>query len=120
MSEEGTTPPSVADWGQALDQLGGDEETLREVAQLLLDTCPALVAPIRAAVQAGDAAALKVAAHTLKGSLAVFAAAPAVAAALALETLGRQADLAPAGAALTRLESELERLLPQLRAWVAA
>jgi HPt (histidine-containing phosphotransfer) domain-containing protein len=119
VSEEGTTPPPAADWDQALAQLGGDEETLREVTQLLLDTCPALVTPIRAAVQAGDAVALIAAAHTLKGSLAVFAAAPAVAAALALEMLGRQADLEPAGVALTHLEAELARLLPQLRAWVA-
>jgi hypothetical protein len=50
----------------------------------------------------------------------VIAAAPAAAAALALENLGREANLALVPAALAALEREVNRLIPELHARLEA
>jgi HPt (histidine-containing phosphotransfer) domain-containing protein len=56
------------------------------------------------------------AAHTLKGSTAVLGAEPAQEVAAVIEELARQRDWVGAREALARLEAELERLKPALRA----
>ena len=65
-------------------------------------------------VAAGDASALKSAAHTLKGAVDNFAARPTFEAAWRLENLGRNGTLADASQALSALEKELDRLEPAL------
>lgn len=74
-----------------------------------------MLAALRAACAAGDAAAIEQAAHALKGSVGNFSAAPAAAAAGQLEQLGRAGDIAASGAALAALEAELDRLIPALQ-----
>ncbi len=98
----------------ALDRLGGDEELLREVAQLFLEEYPALVAQIRAAVSAGDADALQRAAHSLKGSVSNFGADAAYHAAFALELMGRSKEMDQAKGGLAALEESLEYIHPAL------
>jgi two-component system, sensor histidine kinase and response regulator len=106
------------DRAAALAHLGGDADLLAELVELFLADCPRLLADVSAAVAAGNAMKLKVAAHTLKGSVTHFGARPAVEAAQYLETLAGQGKLAEAGAAAARLEAELQRLEPALRAVV--
>jgi HPt (histidine-containing phosphotransfer) domain-containing protein len=69
---------------------------------------------VEQAVAAASPQALQHAAHTLKGSVGNFAASSAVAASFALEKMGRQQDLMNAPAALIKLKSEIERLIPVL------
>jgi HPt (histidine-containing phosphotransfer) domain-containing protein len=111
---------AIVDWEMALEQVGDDLVVLKEVIGVLLDTCPGMMQEIRQTINAGDAPGLRRAAHTLKGAVAVLAAAPAAAAALTLENLGREAALDRAPAALAVLEREVNRLVLELRARLEA
>jgi hypothetical protein len=66
------------------------------------------------AVAEADAPKLRRSAHCLKGAVSIFAEGDAYQAALALETLGRSANLAHAAKTLAILEKELQRLYPAL------
>ena len=68
-------------------------EMLAEMIDLLAVEGPKQMAEIKAAYDAGDAEAVMRAAHTLKGSVSLFAAASATAAALRIEMLGRERNL---------------------------
>jgi two-component system, sensor histidine kinase and response regulator len=98
----------------ALERLGGDEELLREVAQLFLEEYPVLVSELRTAVAAGDAEALQRAAHSLKGSVSNFGADAAHEAAFALEMTGRSREMSQARSRLLALEEALEYIHPAL------
>ncbi|MCP5112979.1 MAG: Hpt domain-containing protein [bacterium] len=103
----------------ALSRVGGDEELLKEIAEIFLDQLPEALSDIRQAAEAGDAAALERTAHSLKGSIGNFGAQAAFDAALRLEMMGRSSELAGTGAALGELESALEHLNPVLSKLVA-
>jgi PAS domain S-box-containing protein len=107
-------PEQVWDRAVGLARVGGDERLLADVAQIFLKDSPGWVAEMRSALAGADAAALRRAAHTLKGAVGYFGAAEVSAAALRLEDLGRAGDLAPAPAALQTLEQALSRLRPAL------
>jgi HPt (histidine-containing phosphotransfer) domain-containing protein len=92
------------------ERVEGDTELLREIIELFLEDSPRLIDEVRAAVAAGDAAALRRAAHTLKGAASNFGASAVVAAALELETMGRTGDLSGAAPARDRLGAALAAL----------
>jgi two-component system sensor histidine kinase/response regulator len=104
----------VFDRAAALERVGGDLELLAELAGLFLDDHPKLLAAIRAAIASGNHQALEQAAHTLKGSVSNFCARAAAEAALRLERMGREGDLARATEACAALVGEIERLKPLL------
>ena len=100
------------------DRFDGDLELLRVVAASFLESTPPLLHDIRRGIAEGDAGSVSRIAHRLRGSLANFGADEAVAAALRLETMGAQGDLAGADAicgtlieGYSALRSGLERLL---------
>ncbi len=95
---------------------GGNEKLIRSLAATFLEDAPKALARIRGAVAKSDAAELASAAHLLKGSLAIFGAPKAVAAARNLEALGRANDLREAAAGLRTLESEFALLQSELGA----
>ncbi len=101
---------AVLDERSLLDRVGGDRQLLAELARIFLADSPQMMAAIRSAVQQRDAAALRRAAHTLKGSVANFSASGAVEAALRLETMGGDGDLDGVEAAWSRLEEEIARV----------
>jgi CheY-like chemotaxis protein len=113
---EETQAAAIVDWAAAVDQVGGDEDLLRYLAGLFPGECSRLLTDIRAAVAGRDAGRLRAAAHTLKSPLQTLAARAAAAAAMQLETMGRQGRLEDAEAALVSLEREIDRLLPVLAA----
>jgi len=100
----------------ALDAVGGSREGLRELADLFFQEAPALLTRIREALAAGDASALRHAAHTLKGAAAVFGADPTSDLARELEYRGRDEALDDAERDVARLQTEVDRLLTALRA----
>jgi signal transduction histidine kinase/DNA-binding response OmpR family regulator len=102
----------------ALQQAGGDVGTLQEIAQIFSEEAPKLRATLAQALAAGDADAVKRAAHALKGSLAAFAATRAVGLAQGLEQQGEAGDLARAREAWSELEAELARLDGALGRWL--
>jgi signal transduction histidine kinase/CheY-like chemotaxis protein/HPt (histidine-containing phosphotransfer) domain-containing protein len=107
------------DMQAALACTGGDVELLRELIGIFLDTCPGLLRELRDACTACDAARLKRAAHTLKGSVGYFSAPSVVVAAQALERMGRDNDLTGVEQACQQLEAEVERLRPALAEFLA-
>jgi HPt (histidine-containing phosphotransfer) domain-containing protein len=98
-----------------LDLFNRDVELLREVVGLFLRDCPARLSDIRDAVARRDGTTLARAAHSLKGSVANFAADQAVAAAQRLQLMGRSGDWAEIDQALADLETEIENLTSTLR-----
>ena len=97
-----------------LDRVGGDMELLQEIVGIYLAECPVLLNDIERAISSGDAYLLERSAHNLKGCVSNFGAEEAVAAAHALEQMGRQKSLAQAQSAIAKLQIELQRLKPAL------
>jgi CheY-like chemotaxis protein len=106
----------LIDRAAALERVGGDKQLLAELAKLFRREWPGWLTEIRAAVAAGDAARLRLFAHTLRGSAANFGARAACAAAQRLETLAQTGNLTGADEATTVLAAALERLQPALAA----
>jgi CheY-like chemotaxis protein len=104
----------ILDEAMLMSRFEGEPELLEDVVRLFLDDCPKLFNGIRGAVERGDAQGMERAAHSLKGSVANFAAPAAYDAALRLEMMGRAGNLDQAPEALGRLESALEELRPLL------
>ncbi len=104
----------VLDRALALSRVGGDEDLLREIAELFLDDYPNLLEQIQKAVESRDAFGLERASHSLKGSVANFGAEPAYQAAFELERLARSRDLSAVDEALHRLEENMANLRPEL------
>ena len=97
-----------------------DVELHQELAGMFLEDGPRLIDLIRVAIDGCNASDLKLAAHTLKGSVGVFKDQPGFEAALHMEHIGRDADWDNAENAWTRLVGEMERLSKTLSAIVAA
>jgi PAS domain S-box-containing protein len=119
-----TTPAGRATCGEeafveeeALTRVDGDLDGLRVAAKSLLAQCPNDWDGIRAAVNARDCPAVERRCHKLKGTLGIFSARAARAAA-DLEAAGREADRELLDRGYEVLEGELERLTVALRAWL--
>ena len=102
------------DWSIALATVQGSEELLREIIEAFLEEAPRQVAAMHAALDSSDAALLRRAAHTIKGSVRYFGAQQAFDLALRLESLAHNGELQAAPAAVETLEQELKRIIPLL------
>jgi CheY-like chemotaxis protein len=107
----------LLNWTEALAHVHGDVDLLRELAAIFVDEWPRWRADLHAQMANGDAGLVQRAAHTVKGSLATFAAGTAYAAAWELETRAASGTLTDGPAALGRLEHTLAELLPPLAAF---
>ena len=110
----------VFDETELLDRVDHDWEFVADTVEMLSSDGRALMAEVRRASDAGDAAALGRAAHTLKGMISNFCAPAAQASAFAVEKIGKEGDLSLAPGAVTVLESDLEALIAALGNFVAA
>jgi CheY-like chemotaxis protein len=120
---QATSPPAKSageaapfDYDRALENVGGSKRVLEEMIELLAVEAPKQMADIETAYDSGDNTALLRAAHTLKGSVALFAADPATAAAKKIELMGRDGKLDNYSAAWDDLEQRVEELLTALGA----
>ena len=104
----------ILDRDKILEQTGANEETLKEIVELFEVESAKLMERIRDAITNEDVCNLHRAAHTLKGSVRIFGAEDAAAAALRLENMGRDKNLADAEEAWQALVEEIERLKPLL------
>jgi HPt (histidine-containing phosphotransfer) domain-containing protein len=105
--------PAV-DWSTALDQAAGDRGLVLEMIDVYLEEKPKLLSSIRRAIDTGDEAGLRRAAHTLKGALHHLAADRAADAAAVLEAIGKSGTTVHGPAAYQALCLELGRLEPEL------
>ena len=101
-----------ASWDQeaALQSVDGDTELLVEMAELFLQDSARLLQEIGEAVAAGDASGLHRSAHTLKGSVANFAAEEACETAFQLEMMGRSGNLTGASERYTALAAAMHQV----------
>jgi len=100
----------VVDREVALARVEGDEGLLADLAKLFCEESPKLLSAVRDAVARRDSAALKRAAHSLKGSMSTFAARDATEAALRLEELASGGELVDAEGAYRLLATQVDRL----------
>jgi PAS domain S-box-containing protein len=108
----------VLDLARLLERVGGDRKALAELVRIFEADAPQQVARIRKAIRESDGAALRAAAHALKGAVSNFAAPPATEAALRLQKMGEAGQLAEAEDALGLVERQIEALLASLAAVV--
>jgi CheY-like chemotaxis protein/HPt (histidine-containing phosphotransfer) domain-containing protein len=110
----------VLDKATALANLGGDEHVLAEVAQIFLVECSRLMSEVREAIHRNNSSALERAAHSMKGSVAAFAAQRAYETARRLEELGHEGKLQDAEGVFASLEAEIDRLRPEMESLVSS
>jgi HPt (histidine-containing phosphotransfer) domain-containing protein len=102
------------DMEAALARVGGDQDLLRELAELFIEECPGMLGNVDQAFRGGDTRALEFAAHTLKGAIGNFGAGEAYHAAHAIEAAARQGKLDEAGRLIEPLERALESMKLEL------
>jgi HPt (histidine-containing phosphotransfer) domain-containing protein len=95
---------------------GGSEKLERSLIKTFLQDSPKTISLIQRAIAKKDARKLASSAHALKGSIAIFGAANAVAIVRNLEAMGRSANLLDADSQFRALELEFARLKPELLA----
>lgn len=109
-------PPEepIVDWDEALERVAGSQETLDELVEIFLEQWPQMMDEIEQGVARADHATLRRAAHTLKGSAAIFGARPVADAANQLSQMAKHQHLDDAEAALRELQDQMDRLVPEL------
>jgi signal transduction histidine kinase/CheY-like chemotaxis protein len=101
---------------EQLDKMtGGNEKLARSLVKTLLKDAPKTLAQIEDAVRGKKAEKLANTAHLLKGSLSIFGAPQAVAAARNLQNMGRAGKLANAADELKDLQKAYEELERELQ-----
>ncbi|HKV05855.1 MAG TPA: response regulator [Candidatus Acidoferrales bacterium] len=110
----GALPEGLA--AHLLRATGGNKEILRALVKSFLADAPRKLFAIRRAIAQGDGERLASVAHALKGSLGLFGAHKAVAAALNLQSIGRSGAIGSAANEFRALEEELRRLRSELLA----
>jgi PAS domain S-box-containing protein len=117
--EAGPATPPVApdkvDRVALLEGFGGRADLLKHVVEVFLEDAPATLARVKAAVDAGNAADVAAGAHSLKGSIGLFAQGPAFESARRLEQIGKSGDLSQAEATHAEVEGNVARLTTELR-----
>lgn len=105
---------NIVDWDEALDRVAGDEETLVELVEIFLGQWPQMMDEIEQGAARGDFTLLRRAAHTLKGSAAIFGARRVTHVANSLSQMGKNETLEGANEALRELQDEMDKLVPEL------
>ncbi len=109
-----TDAPGPAPADATLTPLISDPDTSRHVAGLFVETAPAQLARLAAAVRAQDAAEVATVAHALRGAMSNFRGAE-TARIEKLETLAREHRLEQAESLWPRVESDVTALITRLR-----
>lgn len=113
-SDNGDAPSDLA--AHLRRATGGNEKLLRSLVKNFLADAPKKVSTLRSALARKDAQGLASAAHALKGSLGLFGAYRAVAAAQNLQKIGGSGKIDGAEAEFSALEQEFLRLQRELLA----
>jgi two-component system, sensor histidine kinase and response regulator len=111
-------PAGSLDRSALLDRVEGDMDLLGDIIELFKEDSVRQLAAIQEAIDKKDAAALRRAAHTLKGTCGNLGAPEAAATALELEKQATAADLSQAQEVVRLLESQVQRackLLDELK-----
>lgn len=110
---------AIFNLAEALARVDEDEDLLYTLAELFVEQAPLDMAAARAALEAGDAAALARAAHRMKGALLQFSAPRVLAGISQLEALGKAGTLDQATTVCAHVDQELQTLITALREYAA-
>ena len=116
-SEDADKFKSRVDWSAALETVLGDRDLLKTVIDAVLVECPAVLEQLEQAIAAGDAAVVRRAGHTIKGSLRTFEATRAADLAASVEEAGRNGKLDGVSGLVPELKQELATVLRELAAF---
>ncbi|MCP4400570.1 MAG: response regulator [bacterium] len=105
--------PSMLD---RLVEMTGDPGFVTELIESFLTSAPQLLNDLRQGLELGDAAKVRMAAHTLKSSSADFGAMTLSKINKELEMIGKSGNLAGAAELITESEAEFRRAKPELEA----
>jgi CheY-like chemotaxis protein len=100
---------------QLISDLGDDEDLLKTLIQLFLDSTPKLLGELDAALLARNAGALERAAHSLKSSVGNFGAKHAMQLAQSIEFAGKNGELNEASEKVSELHEEMKRVMVALQ-----
>jgi HPt (histidine-containing phosphotransfer) domain-containing protein len=114
-SEEKIEIDGILDRKALLFRLNNDVELLQELIDFFLQDYHRLIHDIESAIQTKDVQILRIAAHTLKGSLGNFCANKAVGIAYKLETAGINEDFSNVESDLSELKEEMKFVDKALR-----
>jgi two-component system sensor histidine kinase/response regulator len=120
---QGLTPKSISSTGvldidELYDRLGGDRELARELLAVFQDEHAKMSGGVEAALRAGDAMALKTAAHGLKGMAANISAGVLRDASLQIEKAADRGDLGAAGDLMQELRAAMQATLDRVREYL--
>jgi CheY-like chemotaxis protein/HPt (histidine-containing phosphotransfer) domain-containing protein len=113
LPDAASEPPSGTDvfnFSEALAQVGGNRELLREITRLFLEQLPEVLEETHQALSRSDYQSLSKLAHNLASSVGQLAAQKTLTAAKKLEELGNQEDFSHVPEALAELEREIALL----------
>jgi HPt (histidine-containing phosphotransfer) domain-containing protein len=105
---------------ELLETVGGDREFLEELIDTYLGDSPSLLADLRAGMSAGDAAAVRRAAHTLKSTSATFGATRLATTCREIEAAAAADELVDLGPLAEAAETEYAGVAAELRATAGA
>jgi HPt (histidine-containing phosphotransfer) domain-containing protein len=111
-------PEPVWNVAELLERVDNDQELLRELLTIFMEDFPQPFQSLKFAVMAGDLKGASRLSHTLKGMLSSLGATRAAAAASQLEALSAARETVTLREALSALESEADKLLPELDAYM--
>ena len=97
-----------------MKRLGDDRALFQEFIGFYDEDCPRLMGQLADAVNSGDAEAMHLAAHSLKGLVASIGATEVVDQAATLERMSRAGDLNEAEVTLAKLQAEVQQLCSDL------
>ncbi len=112
------TPDGVdrlIDLDAAMQRIPGGRRAVEEMAELLLEELPKMLAEVSTAIAAADPKRVRIAAHALKGSASVFGASQVVDVAQQLEQMGQDGNLADAVARHGELEAVVSTFAMAMR-----
>jgi HPt (histidine-containing phosphotransfer) domain-containing protein len=107
--------PTSFNLSSTMETVMDSEELFQQIAGMLIESCPDHIAKIKTAIAENNSSALEREAHSLKGAVGNFGADDAYEAAYHLEKLGKNGEMEMAEEGLSRLESDLDLLLSELK-----
>ena len=116
--KEDGLPEPVWNVAELLERVDNDQDLMRELLNIFKEDFPQSLQSLKTAVTFGDLKSASRLSHTLKGMLSSLGATRAAAAASQLEALSSAGETVPLRDALSALESEADRLLPELDAYM--
>jgi HPt (histidine-containing phosphotransfer) domain-containing protein len=109
------TTADIFNWQMALNRIGGEEDLLREIAEMLIEACPGLLAKLEEHLVERDQESLRRVAHSLKNSADNLGGVRAVAAASRLETAAAQGNFDEVRSLVPTCRDAVRQLLDALR-----